>query len=228
MADFKQEAAKEALKFVKPNTIVGFGAGSTMAHLIKFIKEDPSLSQTLTTVTSSFVTRQLLLREGFNVRETGWTSGIDLYFDGCDQFDWRLTALKSGGGVHTSEKVLAAMADEFILVGDAAKKVDRLDGTYPLVVEVIPEALAYVSDRLKKFFSPVRSELRLSDKKDGAVITERGNFLIDNWFSTFPEPAMLNDRVTSIPGILEHSLFFNMAHKAVIAGPAGIEICSKP
>jgi len=52
--------------------------------------------------------------------------------------------------------------------------------------------------------------------------------LIDNWFGVFPEPAMLNDRVRAIPGIVEHSLFFNMAHRAVIAGPGGVEILGKP
>jgi ribose 5-phosphate isomerase A len=229
MQDYKKEAAKEALKLVQSGMTVGFGAGSTMTHLIKYIKEDVTLFGSLTTVTSSFSTRRLLLDEGFAVREAGWLSGIDLYFDGCDQFDWRLTALKSGGGVHTSEKVLAAMAGQFVLVGDVSKKVDRLDARFPLVVEVIPEALGYVSFCLKKFFNPVRSELRMGGSaKDGALVTERGNFLIDNWFAAFPEPAMLNDRVTGIPGILEHSLFFNMAHSAVVAGPQGIEICSKP
>jgi ribose 5-phosphate isomerase A len=168
------------------------------------------------------------LHERFTVVESGWLSRVDWYFDGCDQFDRRLNALKSGGGVHAAEKILAAMADQFVLVGDHSKRVDRLDATYPLVVEVVPEALAYVSDRLKKFFNPARSELRLSDKKDGAVITERGNFLIDNWFTTFPEPAMLNERVIAITGILEHSLFYNMAHRAVIAGPDGIQTLSKP
>lgn len=225
--DFKQAAAKEALKLIRPGGTIGFGAGSTMAHLIGFIKEDAALAASLKTLSSSFTTRQLLQQQGFEVLEAGWTARVDLYFDGCDQFDRRLSALKSGGGVHTSEKVLAAMADEFVLVGDAAKRVERLEATYPLVLEVIPEALAYVSDRVKKFFNPVRSELRLSNKKDGAVITERGNFLIDCWFDPFPEPALINDRMTGIPGILEHSLFFNLAQRAIVAGPEGIRYYSR-
>jgi ribose 5-phosphate isomerase A len=228
MPDFKQQAAREAATFIRPGDTIGLGAGSSMAHLIAAIKDNREVFRSLKTVTSSFTTRQLLLAEGVTVVESGWLSRVDWYFDGCDQFDRRLNALKSGGGVHTAEKILAAMADQFVLVGDHSKRVDRLDATYPLVVEVVPEALAYVSDRLKKFFSPARSELRLSDKKDGAVITERGNFLIDNWFTTFPEPAMLNERVIAITGILEHSLFYNMAHRAVIAGPDGIQILTKP
>jgi ribose 5-phosphate isomerase A len=228
MSDFKQQAAREAAQLVKPGDTIGLGAGSTMTYLIATLKEQPDLAQSLRTVSSSFATRQRLLQEGFNVLDSGWISHVHWYFDGCDQFDRRLNALKSGGGVHAAEKVLAAMADQFILVGDHSKRVERFDATYPLVIEVIPEALGYVSDRVKKFFNPSRSELRLSDKKDGAVITERGNFLIDTWFEIFPEPAMLNDRVIAIPGILEHSLFYNMAHRAITAGPDGIQIFTKP
>ena len=216
------EAAKEALKLIRPGSTIGFGAGSTMANLIGLIKGDEALAASLITLTSSFTTRRLLQQQSFAVREMGWTDRVDLYFDGCDQFDRRLSALKSGGGVHTTEKVLASMADEFIIVGDFAKRVERLEPTYPLVLEVIPEALSFVSDRVKKFFNPVKSELRLSNKKDGAVITERGNFLIDCWFDPFPEPAVINDRMAGISGVLEHSLFYNLAQRAIVAGPDGV------
>jgi ribose 5-phosphate isomerase A len=221
--DYKMEAAKEALKFIRPGSAVGFGAGSTMVHLINFVSEDRRLAGSLRVLSSSFATRGLLQQKGFVLQDGAWTERLDLYFDGCDQFDRRLSALKSGGGVHTSEKVLAAMADEFILVGDAAKRVEQLGSEYPLVLEVIPEALAYVRDRVQRFFQPVRSDVRRSDMKDGAVITERGNFLIDCWFDPFPEPAVINDRLLGIPGILEHSLFYNLAHRAIVAGPDGIK-----
>src|ERR1700677_3953671 len=144
--DLKKEAAAAALPLILPGSMVGFGAGSTMAHLINLVSEDRGLMGSLRVFSSSFTTRELLLQKGFVVQEAGWTAKLDTYFDGCDQFDRRLSALKSGGGVHTSEKVLAAMADEFILVGDAGKRVERLGVGYPLVLEVIPEALAYVSD----------------------------------------------------------------------------------
>jgi ribose 5-phosphate isomerase A len=221
--DYKMEAAREALTLIRPGQTVGFGAGSTMAFLIGLVGEDDGLKGSLKLLSSSFATRALMRERGFAVAEAGSTVRLDLYFDGCDQFDRRLSALKSGGGIHTSEKVMAAMADEFILVGDAGKRVERLGSEYPLVLEVIPEALAFVGDRVQRFFQPVRSALRLSDKKDGAVITERGNFLIDCWFDPFPEPAVINDRLLGIPGILEHSLFYNLAQRAIVAGPDGIK-----
>jgi ribose 5-phosphate isomerase A len=222
MTDFKQQAAHEAAKLIRPGETIGLGAGSTMIHLITAIKANADLAATLTLASSSFTTRLRLMAEGFTVKESGWLSRLDWYFDGCDQFDYRLNALKSGGGVHTAEKVLAAMADNFVLVGDHSKQAIRFEATYPLVVEVIPEALAFVSARLKDSLHPKRCELRHSVRKDGAVITERGNFLIDNWFDPFPDPETLNSQVNAIPGILEHSLFYNMANKAIIAGPDGI------
>lgn len=228
MSDFKQQAAREAVKLVRPGDTIGLGAGSTMGHLIATINESPDLAKSIKIASSSFATRQRLLHESFTVLDSGWIAHLDWYFDGCDQFDRRLNALKSGGGVHTAEKVLAAMADQFVLVGDDSKRVERFDAKYPLVIEVIPEALSYVSDRIKKFFNPVTSELRLSDKKDGAVITERGNFLIDLRFEVFPEPGILNERVLAIPGILEHSLFYNMSHRAITAGPQGLQNYTKP
>jgi len=221
------EAAASASTLIRPGSTVGFGAGSTMVHLINLVSGDPELMASLRVLSSSFSTRELLRQKGFVVQEAGWTAHVDLYFDGCDQFDHRLSALKSGGGVHTSEKVLAAMADEFVLVGDAVKRVKRLDGRYPLVLEVIPEALSFVSDRVQRYFQPVRSVVRRSDKKDGAVITERGNFLVDCWFDPFPEPAVINDRLPGIPGILEHSLFYNLAQRAIVAGPEGIKQYSR-
>ena len=228
MPDFKQQAACEAARSIGPGQVVGFGAGSTMAHLVAALVEDRALARSLKTVSSSFVTRQLLIREGFTVVESGWLSRLDWYFDGCDQFDMQLNALKSGGGVHTAEKVLAAMADQFVLVGDRSKLVGGLDGSFPVVAEVIPEAAAFVADRLERLFGPLKCGLRVSDKKDGAVITERGNFLIDSWFEPFPDPGLLNARLDGLTGVLEHSLFYNMAHRAVVAGPEGIQIMLKP
>lgn len=227
MEDLKQVAAKAAMDFIKPGQLIGVGAGSTIAHLVNFLKEEVTLAKSITTVTSSFNTRQLLLENGFHTKEIGEVSQLDIYFDGCDQFDHQLNALKSGGGIHTREKLLAAMADKFILIGDGAKYVGQLYTTFPVVIEVIPEALPFVMLQLKKTFSLANPVIRMSNKKDGAVITENGNLLIDIFFRSFPPLDSLNERLKEIPGILETSLFYNMAHAAIIAGKKGVEIIRK-
>ncbi|PSL47894.1 ribose-5-phosphate isomerase [Chitinophaga niastensis] len=227
MEDLKQVAAKAALDYIKPGSSIGLGAGSTIAHLIHYLREEASLLESITTVTSSFNTQQLLQEYGFKVKDIASVSHLDLYFDGCDQFDHQLNALKSGGGIHTREKLLAAMADKFILLGDGSKYVTQLYTTFPIVLEVIPEAVPFVIKQVKKLFSLANPVIRLSNKKDGAVITENGNLLIDIWFSAFPPIDSINHRLKEIPGILETSLFYNMAHAAIIAGKKGVEVIKK-
>lgn len=227
MEDLKQVAAKAALDYIKPGHTIGLGAGSTIAHLVNYLKTEERLFKSITTVTSSFNTQQLLQEHGFNTKQPGDVSRLDIYFDGCDQFDHQLNALKSGGGIHTREKLLAAMADKFILIGDGSKYVAQLYTTFPVVIEVIPEAVPFVLKQLKKIFSLANPVIRLSNKKDGAVITENGNLLVDIWFRSFPPLDSLNYRLKDIPGILETSLFYNMAHAAIIAGKKGVEIIQK-
>ncbi|CAL1519765.1 ribose 5-phosphate isomerase A [Chitinophaga sp. MM2321] len=224
MEDLKQVAAREALKYIQAGSTIGLGAGSTIAHLIHYLKEDAALLQSITTVTSSYNTQLLLQEHGFTIKEIGGVSRLDLYFDGCDQFDRQLNALKSGGGIHTREKLLAAMADKFIIIGDGSKYVDQLYVTYPVVIEVIPEAVPFVLLQVKKVFSTVNPVVRISNKKDGAVITENGNLLIDLWFTTFPPVDTINPQLKAIPGILETSLFYQMAQEAVVAGKTGVEV----
>ncbi|MFY0254105.1 ribose 5-phosphate isomerase A [Chitinophaga sp. 30R24] len=227
MEDLKQIAAKAALDIIKPGYVVGLGAGATIAHLVGYLKETTVLWESITTVTSSFNTRQLLEEQQFRLKHISEVSKLNLYIDGCDQFDHQLNALKSGGGIHTREKLLAAMAEKFVLVGDGSKYVTQLYTTFPVVIEVIPEATPFVMTQIKQLFSLANPVIRLSNKKDGAVITENGNLLIDIWFRSFPPLDSLNHRLKDIPGVLETSLFYNMAHAAIIAGKKGVEVIRK-
>lgn len=222
--DYKLEAAKKAMTYVREGYTIGLGAGSTIAHLVKELAAVPALLKSISVATASFNTRLLLQERGFTVRDAASLAQLDIHFDGCDQFDRSLNALKSGGGVHTPEKLLAAMAQRFILIGDGAKYVEKLLPTVPVVIELIPDALSFVQQALLRLYPDARPQLRLSNKKDGAVITERGNLLIDIWFTAFPPVAEINPQLKAIPGILETSLFYHMAHEAIIAGKNGVTI----
>jgi ribose 5-phosphate isomerase A len=224
MANYKMEAAKACMDFIRPNHIIGLGAGATMAYLAGFIAESPALAETITLVSSSFKTRAYLQQRELNVKMATQLSHIDVYFDGCDCFDAKLNALKSGGGIHTSEKILAAMADEFILVGDESKLIPQWDNTYPLVIEILPEALLFIEKTVKIKYPDVTFDLRLSKQKDGAVITENGNYLADLTFPAFSAPELLDRDIKQLPGIVGHSLFYGMATKAIIAGEHGVRV----
>lgn len=225
--DLKKSAARKAISFIKDNTTVGLGAGSTITFMIEFLAEEVKKGLALNLLTSSFTTHQFLLQNGFAVQAIADVGEIDIYFDGCDQFDKDLNALKSGGGIHTREKLLASMARQFILVGDEAKYVERLDTKFPLVIELLPESYRYVLESIPKLFPGVKTVLRISDKTDGPTITENGNYLLDCWFTSWPHLESLNTQLKAITGVVETSLFYQLADKAIIASENEIKILEK-
>lgn len=212
MADYKKEAALHAVKFIKQGMTVGIGAGSTMAYIVEALAQE----KTVTFVTPSAGTQALLEKYQLKVTEATVLDRLDLYFDGCDQVDEELNALKSGGGIHTYEKILANMADRFIIVGDDAKLVPRLDTQYPLTVEVIPAALAGVVKQLRTTFHTTGIEIR-------AARSMGDNYLLDVRFSEMPVLSVLNG-IKLYPGVVDHSLFLQLAKGAIIAGPGGVKV----
>lgn len=222
--DFKKDAAQKAITLIKDTTTVGLGAGSTIAYLIDFLKQERVTGLQVKLVTSSFSTQQLLLKNGFDVLPIASFSKIDLYFDGCDQLDKNLNALKSGGGIHTHEKLLASMAEHFVLLGDETKLADSFDNRFPIVIELLPQAYSFAPAKIQHLFPGTKSTFRVSDKKDGPVITDNGNYLLDLWFQVWPDLATINSVLKTVSGVVETSLFYNLAHKAIIAGKDGIKV----
>ena len=225
--DLKKQAAAKALTYIEDKAIVGLGAGATIGHLVGLFAYKVRNGLEVTVLTSSFTTHRLLLENGFLVRSTAEFDAIDIYLDGCDQLDKNLNALKSGGGIHTHEKLLASMARQFILVGDESKYSEHFDPGYPLVIEFLPEAWLFLNASLQKMFPGAKNILRMNDKKDGPVITANDNYLLDVWFSAWPHLYTINTSVKMITGVVETSLFYNLAHQAILAGNDGIRILER-
>ena len=225
--DLKKEAAKKALSLINNSTIFGLGAGSTIGYLVELLQ--PQLLKGLCArfVTSSFSTLQLLLKYNLPVEPVASFKSIDIYFDGCDQVDIQLNALKSGGGIHTQEKLLASMAKRFVLLADESKLVKQFNASLPMVVELLPQAVRYVPAYIENHFPGCRIAYRISEKKDGCVITENGNYLLDVWFTQWPELNAVNQLMKSIAGVVETSLFLQLAHTAIIAGKDGVKILER-
>ncbi|QHS58433.1 ribose 5-phosphate isomerase A [Chitinophaga agri] len=223
MTDHKLAAAKAAAKMISAGQTIGLGGGKTIVYLASQLAEDPALLSSLTVTSSSFDTTVLLHELGFRLVAPSLISQLDIYFDGCDVFDRQLNALKSGGGIHVMEKLLAAAAEQFVLLGDAGKRREALDPQYPLAIELLPQALGIVRRKIAQLYPGTRFVQRLSSEKNGALISDNGNMLADIYFDTFPDLTQLDRQVKMIPGIVGHSLFLKMAHKAVISGENGIE-----
>lgn len=219
--DIKRKCAKAALKYIENGTVIGLGGGSTIAHLIRFIKEE---QLDIKVVTPSWETKRKCEEAALAVIPLSEVSAVDVAFDGCDQVDAHLHALKSGGGIHTDEKLVARMAKEYILLVDESKVVKELTYEHPVVLEVIPQALAYVMHQLP---DAKRVEIRMSSDKDGPVMTVRGNLLLDMYVHGNQDSGRLEERLKGLHGVLDVSLFTSVVTKAVVAGQSGIREMTK-
>ena len=219
MINYKQEASKQAFDLIKPGQVIGLGDGSTALYLTGLIAADHDLADTLTLTTSSAKTLIRMRELGLTATPLADLKAVDKYFDGCDQFDRELNALKSGSGIHSVEKILAGMAEEFILMGDLEKYAEYLTSDHPVVVEILPAALSAVSERSKMEFPLAAQTLR-------PALSDRENHLLELKFSHWPALDQLNTCIKMMPGVLDHSLFYHMAGRAIISGPDGTRIIS--
>jgi ribose 5-phosphate isomerase A len=207
----KQEVGRAAANRVKSGSIVGLGTGSTTAFAIQFLG-DRLKSGELTDikgVPTSFQASVLAKQYGIPLTTLDEISKIDIAIDGADEVDPQRNLIKGGGAAHTREKIVDSLADEFIVVVDSSKLVDRLGSTFPLPIEVLPMAVAPVTHALEQLGG--KPELRMGVKKDGPVITDQGNMILDVDFGAIDNPAELEKTLNNIPGILENGLFVGVA-----------------
>ena len=139
--EMKKLAARAALKYVKPDTIVGVGSGSTVNCFIEALGE--LKDQIQGAVAASKASEELLRKQGIEVFSANDVSSLDIYVDGADEINPQKMMIKGGGAALTREKIVAALAKKFICIVDASKQVDVLGSTFPLPVEVIPMARSH-------------------------------------------------------------------------------------
>ncbi|MBS5983257.1 MAG: ribose 5-phosphate isomerase A [Clostridium butyricum] len=221
MIFMKKKCAMEALKYIKDKSIIGLGGGSTISYLVSYIKET---GLDVEIVTPSSVTERQCIENGLKVVPAWAVDSISVAFDGCDEIDNNLTALKSGGGIHTKEKIIASMAEDYILLVDESKVVEKLDFKYPVVLEIIPESIKIVEKTVKKLGG--NTVMRSSSSKDGFTRSDHGLFLMDVNFNSedVNDISVLNDKLKKIVGVVDTSLFYNIATKAIVSGENGVRV----
>ena len=208
----KRNAAKASLEYIEPGMVVGIGTGSTVNELIEML---PSVRDKIDKlVSSSRASTQLLEQHGFEVATLNEAGDVDLYIDGADEATKRLHLIKGGGGALTREKVLAGAARRFICIVDETKLVGML-GTFPLPIEVLPMAQAFVARKLVK--------LRAQPIWREGFVTDNGNHILDVHELNISNPLEMETRLNQIPGILTVGIF---AHRSadilLIAGDTGV------
>lgn len=212
----KQKVGKAAADRVKSGSIVGLGTGSTTAYAIQYIGERIQSGELkdIKGIPTSFQAAVLGKKYGIPLTTLDEVDHIDVAIDGADEVDPNKNLIKGGGAAHTREKVVDTLADEFIVVVDSSKLVDKLGSTFLLPVEVLPMAMTPVMRAIAKLGG--KPELRMGVKKAGPVITDQGNFVIDVKFDSIDNPAELEKTLNNLPGVLENGLFVGVTDVVLI------------
>lgn len=210
----KKKCALYASKLVKDGMVVGLGGGSTISYLIDYVKD-----KDIKVVSPSSKTVLLAQKMGLTVLNTQYVDHVDIAFDGCDEVDSHLNALKSGG-IHTQEKIIASMADEYIVLVDESKFHETLAFKVPVVVEVLPKAYSVVKKKLEKLNGNV--ELRTASNKDGFLMSDEGNILLDVYFDGVQDIRLLNQTLLMMPGVVDTSLFVDILTGMILVNDKGV------
>ncbi len=200
----KRNAGYHAAGMVEDGMVVGLGTGSTVFFAMerlgeRIAGEGLSIVGFPTTYQAAIRAR----RYGIALSSLDEHPVLDIAIDGADQVDPDLRLIKGRGAAHLREKCVCDAARKVVIVADQTKMVETLSA--PVPVEVLPFALESVSRRLAALgASPI---LREGAKKDGPVITDNGNFIVDCDFGMIVEPESLETAIAAIPGALECGLF---------------------
>jgi ribose 5-phosphate isomerase A len=187
----KRVAAEAAAELVESGMTIGLGTGSTVAHLL------PALARRqlsgIRCVATSVATEEQARQLGIPVEDFSSLTRLDIAIDGTDEVAPDGWLIKGGGGAHLREKIVAAAAERFVVIGDSSKPVDALRGPVPL--ELFGFGVASTLERLGDEVE--RREIPPSPDC-GTIADYRGEI---------GDPAELAARFDADPGVAAHGLF---------------------
>jgi ribose 5-phosphate isomerase A len=192
----KQQVAQAALKFVRPDMVLGVGTGSTVNCFIKALAASGIRLEAA--VSSSDATTALQESHGIEVIDLNLAGTLDMYIDGADEFDSHRRLIKGGGGALTREKIVTAASRRFICIVDESKQAGVL-GKFPLPVEVIPMARSFVARQLVAMGG--QPELRQN------VTTDNGNVILDVHNMDLVDPVSVEKQLNNLAGVVTNGLW---------------------
>lgn len=205
----KELVAREALKHVVEDAVVGVGSGSTV---FKFIDALATMKSRIEgAVAASEASAERLKKHGIRVFDLNSVNELPVYIDGADEVTEHLHMIKGGGGALTREKITAAVAKKFVCICDASKLVPVL-GKFPLPLEVIPMARSYIGRELRKLGA--HPELRQNFK------TDNGNLIIDCHGFTLLDPPKMEAELNQLAGVVANGIFARRPADVLLLGEA--------
>jgi ribose 5-phosphate isomerase A len=208
----KREAGYHAADMVEDGMVIGLGTGSTIAYTMERLSERIQKGLRIQGVPTSFQAEMRARDLHIPLTTLDDYPEIDMAIDGADQVDDHMRLIKGRGAALTREKCVAASAEELVIVVDESKCTGILDA--PIPVEVIPFALHPVMLGIRAIGGdPI---LRLGIHKDGPVITDNGNVILDCSFGVIADPDHLEGLILLMPGVLSCGLFCEFVEKTTV------------
>jgi ribose 5-phosphate isomerase A len=222
----KRRAGEAAAAEVDDGDVVGLGTGSTAAHAIRALGRAVDSGLDIEGIPTSYQSRQLAREAGVPLT-TLEAATPDLAIDGADQFaggdGGPFHLVKGGGAAHAREKVVDTAADRLLVVADESKRAAELDHAVP--VEVLPDAVPVVERAVAELGG--EPALRAAERKDGPVVTDNGNLVLDCAFGSIAEPAALAADLSACPGVVEHGIFVDCTTAVYVGGADGVEVLER-
>ena len=224
--EMKRTVGIEAARMVGQGDVVGLGTGSTAEFMIeelgRRVREE---GLDIVGIPTSFDAAVLARGNGIPTGTLDDVDRVDIAVDGADEVDPAMNLIKGRGAAHLREKIVDGMAERFVVIVDESKLVERLGTKSPVPLEVLPMAVQPVMRTVEAMGGePV---LRMAVHKDGPVITDQGNMVVDARFDGIDDPGGLERALNNVPGILENGLFVGLATEILvgrISGQGRIEV----
>jgi ribose 5-phosphate isomerase A len=217
----KQQAAENAVDYVRPGMVVGLGYGSTallavrrIGHLLR-----SGELRDVTGVPCARGVEEEARRLGIPLTTLEEHPVIDLTIDGADEVSPTLDMIKGAGGAMLHEKIVAQASRREIIVVDERKLVPTLGTRAPVPVEVLP--FGWKSQM--SYLESIGARAVLRSDGDRPFRTDEGNFILDCEFGPITDPPSLAARIKGRGGIVEHGMFLGLATDVIVARESGIE-----
>ncbi len=206
----KELVAQQAAQYVTDGMLVGLGTGSTANYFIdELARRSREQGLKVTTVASSAVSALKAQQLGLAVLGMKQVSRLDLYVDGADEVTQDLTVLKGQGADLVREKLLATASQQFIVLVESSKLVEYIGQHYAVPIEVMPFAWQLVKKQLEAIGG--NGDLRQNADKNGYALSSHGSLIADVSFDRSIDAKKLNEALNSMPGIVEHGIFYALA-----------------
>ena len=209
--ELKTLVGQAALRYVVPGEIVGVGTGSTVN---KFIDALASMKDQIQgAVSSSVASTERLQALGIPVFDANAVTSLSVYIDGADEIDGQGYMVKGGGAALTREKIVAALAQQFVCIADESKLVPAL-GNFPLPVEVIPMAAGQIARKFEAMGGT--ATLRLKDGQP--LVTDNGQHILDVRGLQISAPLAFESEVNQWPGVVTVGVFAHQKAQVCLLG----------